>query len=378
VVERIRVAVVGVGGIGAAHCFASSTLAEYELVAICDVDDRVRDDAATNFGVHAFADTEALYASGLIDAVILATPPSTHVPLVRDALNAGLHVYCEKPFVADAADGYALGHEADAAKRVVQVGFQYRFQPSYVRARALIDDGTVGPIFRANLVATNWFRPQSYFEAAPWRKHWRHGAGGVLMNQAIHQLDALLWFAGRPSQVFARATRARHDIEVEDDVSAMFEFPNGGRGTLVASTVDPIGWDRIEIHGERASLIMNDHNLRVGSFDGPAQHRSDHSDDHYERVSVTWDDVDVPPPSPGGYDYLLDTHRDFAHAIRDGTTPRNAPEAASCSVEVANAVYLSAILQQPVALPLAPDVYGPLYERLCRGDVALAQSKVAR
>jgi predicted dehydrogenase len=377
-VQQVRVAVVGVGGIGAGHCFAASSLAEYELVAICDVDDSIRDRTATNFGVHAFADPEALYASGLIDAVIVATPPSTHVPLVRGALNAGLHVYCEKPFVADAADGYALGREAHAANRVVQVGFQYRFQPSYVQARALIEDGTVGPIFRANLVATNWFRPQSYFDAAPWRKRWRDGAGGVLMNQAIHQLDALLWFAGLPSRVVARATRARHDIEVEDDVRAMLEFPDGGRGMLVASTVDPIGWDRIEIHGERCSLIMNDHNLRVGSFDGPAQHRSDHSEDHYERVSVTWDDVDVPPASPGGYDYLLDAHRDFAHAVSDGTTPRNAPQAATRSVEVANAIYLSAVLEAPVALPLEADAYAPVYERLCRGDVGLAESNVAR
>jgi len=375
-VEPIRVAVVGVGGIGAGHCFAASSLPEYDLVAICDVDGSIRDRTATDFGVHAFVDTDALYASGLIDAVIVATPPWTHVSLVRDALSAGLHVYCEKPFVADAADGYALGREAVAADRVVQVGFQYRFQPSYVRARALVEDGTVGPIFRANLVATNWFRPQSYFEAAPWRKHWRHGAGGVLMNQAIHQLDALLWFAGLPSRVVARATRARHDIEVEDDVTAMLEFPDGGRGMLVASTVDPIGWDRIEIHGERASLIMNDHNLRVGSFDGPAQYRSDHSEDHYERVSVTWDDVDVPAASPGGYDYLLDTHRDFAHAIREGTTARNAPDAATRSVEVANAVYLSAILGEPVSLPLASDRYAPVYARLCRGDVALAESRV--
>lgn len=376
--ERIRVAVVGVAGIGAGHCVAASTLPEYELVAICDVDDRVADRTATDFGVCAFTDADALYASGLIDAVILATPPSTHVSLVRDALRAGLHVYCEKPFVADATDGYALGREAHAANRVVQVGFQYRFQPSHVKARALIDDGTVGPIFRATMVATNWFRPQSYYDAAPWRKQWRTGAGGVLMNQAIHQLDALVWFAGLPTRVFARATRARHDIEVEDDVTAMLEFPDGGRGTLVASTVDPIGWDRIEVHGERCSLIMNDHNLRVGTFDGPAQHRSDHSEDHYERVAVTWDDVEVPPASPGGYDYLLDAHRDFAQAVREGTTPRNTAEAATRSIEVANAVYLSAILEEPVALPLAPNAYAPVYERLCSGDVTLPQSSVAR
>src|SRR5437763_622012 len=178
---------------------------------------------------------------------------------------------------------------------VVQVGFQYRFQPSYAKVRSLIDAGAVGPIFRSALVATNWFRPQDYFEAAGWRKEWRHAGGGVLMSQAIHQLDALLWFTGLPARVTARASRARHDIEVEDDVMALLEFPNGGRGTIVASTVDPVGSDRIELHGEQCSLVMDEHELRVGTFDGPAQRLSDESTDHFDRVPVTWEDIAVPP-----------------------------------------------------------------------------------
>ena len=206
--DPIRVAVVGVAGMGGAHCFAASTMPEYELVAVCDIAEGPREKSAASFGVLAFADAEVLYSSGLIDAVILATPPSTHVPLVRGALDAGLHVYCEKPFVIDAADGYALGDAANAAGKVVQVGFQYRFQPSYAEVRSLIDAGDLGPIFRASLVATNWFRPQGYFEAAPWRKQWKLAGGGVLMNQAIHQLDALLWFSGLPARVTARARHA--------------------------------------------------------------------------------------------------------------------------------------------------------------------------
>ena len=134
--EPLRVAVVGVAGMGQAHCFAASTMPEYDLVAVCDVVEKACEKAARNFDARAFADASELYASGLVDAVILATPPSTHVPLVQDALAAGLHVYCEKPFVADAADGYALGDAARAAGKVVQVGFQYRFQPSYAEVRS--------------------------------------------------------------------------------------------------------------------------------------------------------------------------------------------------------------------------------------------------
>jgi predicted dehydrogenase len=370
-VDAVRVAVVGVAGMGRAHYFAASAMPEYELVAVCDVVEKAREKTAARLEVPGFADAAALYASGLADAVILATPPSTHGPLVRDALAAGLHVYCEKPFVADAADGYALGEQARAAGLVVQVGFQYRFQPSYAHVRSLIDAGTVGSIFRAALVATNWFRPQDYFEAAGWRKEWRHAGGGVLMSQAIHQLDAMLWFTGLPARVTARASRARHDIEVEDDVMALLEFPNGGRGTIVASLVDPVGSDRIEIHGEQCSLVMDEHRLRVGAFDGPAQKLSDESKNHYDPVPVSWEEVEVPPVSPGGYDYMMEAHRDFVGAIAERRPPRITPEEGTRAIEVANAVYLSAILEAPVELPLAAGAYAPVYERLSAGEVAL-------
>jgi len=367
----VRVAVVGVAGMGRAHYFAAKSMPEYELVAICDVVEKVREKTAARLEVPGFASSDELYASGIADAVILATPPSTHVPLVRDALAAGLHVYCEKPFVADAADGYALGEQARAAGLVVQVGFQYRFQPSYTRVHTMIEAGSVGPIFRCALVATNWFRPQDYFEAAGWRKEWRHAGGGVLMNQAIHQLDALLWFTGLPERVTARASRARHDIEVEDDVMALLEFPGGGRGTIVASTVDPVGSDRIELHGEQCSLMMDEHELRIGRFDGPAQKLSDESTNHFDRVPVTWEDVAVPPVSPGGYDYMIDAHRDFIAAIAESRSPHITPEEGTRAIEVANAVYLSATRGEPVALPLAAGAYAPVYERLSTGAVAL-------
>jgi len=220
-------------------------------------------------------------------------------------------------------------------------------------------------------VATNWFRPQGYFEAAPWRKEWQRAGGGVLMNQAIHQLDALLWFTGLPARVMARAARARHDIEVEDDVMALLEYPGGAWATLVASTVDPVGFDRIELHGENCSLMMEGHELRIGSFDGPAQHLSDESTNHFDRVPVTWEDVSVPPVSPGGFDYVVEAHRDFARAIAERKAPRIGPEEGTRAVEVANAVYLSAVRGAAVELPLAAGEYAAVYGELCSGAAAL-------
>ena len=154
---------------------------------------------------------------------------------------------------------------------------------------------------------------------------------------------------------------------------ALLELADGGRATLVASTVDPVGFDRIELHGERASMLMDGHELRIGTFDGPAQRLSDESTNHFDRVPVTFGDIPVPPFSPGGYDYVVEAHRDFVQSIAGGSAPRNAPAEGTLAVEVANAVYMSSVLGAPVELPLAPGAYAAVYEGLCSGALQLPE-----
>jgi predicted dehydrogenase len=198
-----------------------------------------------------------LYASGLADAVIFGDTTELHVPLVRDALAAGLHVYCEKPFVADAADGYALGEQARAAGLAVQIGFQYPV-PTVVRARPFADRRRNRParFFRSALVARTGSARRTISRRPGWRKEWRHAGGGVLMSPGDPSARrACCGSRTLPHRVTARASRPRHDIEVEDDVMASLEFPNGGRGTIVASLVDPVGSDRIENPRRKCRLM---------------------------------------------------------------------------------------------------------------------------
>jgi predicted dehydrogenase len=374
--DPIRLGVVGVAGIGQAHLFAGSMLPEYELVAACDIADEPREKAAADFGAKSFTDASRLFESGAVDAVVIATPPGTHARLVTGALDAGLHVYCEKPLMPTAAGGREIDRLAREADRVVQVGLQFRFQRSARAAYDLIQAGEIGEIFRADLAATNWFRSQQYFATAPWRGTWSTSGGGVLMNQAVHQIDTLVWLAGLPSRVTAWARRSRHQAEVEDDVIALLEYPNGARGTLVASTTDPVGVDAVTMHGERGTLSIEGFRLRRATFgDGTsgAQQLTDESTEDFDIIPVEWADVVEPGGESEWFDMMLDCHRDFAAAIRDGRPAANPPAEASRALELINALYLSAVRGEPVVLPIDASEYDAVYAELCSGTRAVSR-----
>ena len=371
--EPVRVAVVGAAGMGIAHLFAATRLKdEYRLTGVCDVDVDVARRAAADFATDAYTSLDDLLDAGVADAVVLAVPPFLHASMTRRALDAGLHVYCEKPLAPTARECDELAAATAVSGRVVQVGCQHRFQQSYVAARELIVAGEIGEVFRATLVATNWFRTQRYFDARPWRGRWAAVGGGVLLSQAIHQLDAFVWLVGPPARVAGEAWRTLHTAEVEDEATAVLRFSNGARGTLLASTVDPVGTDRIEIHGASGTLVLDGFGLRVARFDGPVERLCADGSDEFPKVAVHWEDAVVSQGGEGEwFDLVADTHRDFIAAIRGERAPRNTPVEATKAVELANAVYLSAVRGRAVDLPLDRGAYDEVFRELCEGRVAL-------
>lgn len=368
----MRVAVVGLAGMGGTHVRLASRMETYELTAVCDIVPETLDRVATATGAKPFSSTDELFASGVADAVVIATPPVLHLAQVRAALDAGLHVYCEKPMTCTVDEADELAAAAEASGRAVQVGFQHRFQHSFATAKEIIDRGEVGGVFRANLTSTNWFRPQAYFDARPWRGRWTAAGGGVLMNQAIHHVDAYLWMVGMPTRVTAHAWCARHRAEVEDDVLATLEFAGGGRGMIVASTTDPIGTDRLEVHGELGSLVASGRTLRFGKLPQGAQEISDTCPDAFPHVEVAWHDIE-PDGKPVTFnEFVSANHADFQDAAAAGRPGRNNPREAARAIELAGAIYLSACRGEPVGVPLDRVAYRDLYAKLCAGEVGLA------
>jgi predicted dehydrogenase len=367
----LRIGVVGLAGIGQAHLYACG-MADSTLTAVCDIDGGALAAAAEAHHVPSFASYEKLLASGMCDAVVVATPPFLHIEQVSAALAAGLHVYCEKPLAPTARRCRQLAEAADAAGRRLAVGFQHRFQRSHLAVSALLAAGELGPVHRVSMTGTNWFRPDSYFTSSPWRARWRTAGGGTLLSTAIHQIDALVSFVGLPARVTGRAFRALHrTVEVEDDAMAMLEYESGARGTLVASSVDPAGVDRLEIHGDRGSLVAEGFRLTRASFPEAVTTVSATSANPFEVVDVAWDEIVSPGGHREAFKLLVDSHRDFADAIASDRAPVNHGIEASHTIELVNAIYLSSVRGAAVELPLDLDAFDDVYDDLCSGRLSL-------
>ena len=193
-----------------------------------------------------------------MDAVIIATPHYQHTTLGIAALKQGLHVMVEKPISAHKADAERLIATHQQHPQQVFAGmFQLRAEPRYLKIQKLIQAGELGEVVRMSWIMTDWFRTEAYYASGGWRATWKGEGGGVLLNQCLHNLDAMQWLLGMPARVRGFCQLGRfHHIEVEDNVSAYLEYPNGATGTFVSSTGEAPGTNRFEIVGTRGKVVL--------------------------------------------------------------------------------------------------------------------------
>ncbi len=251
-------AVLGIGDIAALHLAAIRANPRIELVGVCDVDAGRAEAAGRAFGVPFFTDHSELLRAVSPQVVHVTTPHDQHVPVALDALDAGAHVLTEKPIGQSVAAGRRLVERAAASTRKTGVVFQNRYNPTSVAIREVLDSGVLGPISGAR-AAVWWFRPAAYYQAAPWRGRWESAGGGVLINQAIHTLDLLLWFLGPAVAVRGRAATLALAavIEVEDTATILIDHETGVRSTFFATNTHHTNADvELEITGRDGVLRL--------------------------------------------------------------------------------------------------------------------------
>jgi predicted dehydrogenase len=367
----VRIGIIGMGNIGKHHAgyLLEGKVARCQLTAVCSTSPGKLADYPSK-GVKVFGDAMDLIRSKTVDAVVVATPHYQHTSLGIAAFEHGLHVMVEKPISAHKGDAEKLIAAHGKNPKLVFGGmFQLRVEPRYEKIRDLIRGGDLGEIVRVNWVNTDWFRGEAYYASSAWRATWKGEGGGVLLNQCLHNLDVLQWLLGMPARARGFCQLGRfHQIEVEDNVTAYLEWPNGATGVFVSSTGEAPGANRFEIVGTCGTVVLENGKLMFTRNAADMIEFSRTAKTGFVKPDAKTEEV-VFTNAAAPHAALM---QNFVNAILDGE-PLIAPGADGIhSVELANAMVFSSLEESTVELPMS----GATWEKTL--NQLIAESKLEK
>lgn len=359
-----RIGIIGIGGIGSAHVnhFLEGEIPHAGITALCDIDPkhlyRFKDKLDSN--TQYFESASALIHSGTVDGVIIATPHYDHPPIAIEAFQAGLHVLCEKPAGVYTKNVRQMNEAAEKSGKAFQINFTLRTYEAYKKIKELLDHQEIGNLKRIVWLITTWYRTQAYYNSGGWRATWAGEGGGTLINQNPHQLDLMQWFAGMPDRVWSSCYFGKNrDIEVEDEVTAYFEYPNGAVGLYMTSVSEFPGTNRLEIAGDRGKLVYEDGRITLYKTEISEPEYNQEGSHKSGPIPMNVTTFEIPDGDAGvGRVEIINNWIDAAL----NNAPLIAPGYEGIkSLEITNALYLSSWNQEWVTLPIDEDTY---YEKL--------------
>ena len=361
--QPLKTGLVGCGKVGHLHAKAFSRLPESRFVAVCDSDFQRAQQFAAEYKVQAYRDVEEMIAQSELESLNVCTPHPLHADSAVKAAQAGVHVLIEKPLASSLEDCDAI---LDAAnKRGVKIGTvcQRRFYAPCQRIRRAIDEGKIGRPVLGSVAMYGW-RDQAYYKSDPWRGTWKGEGGGVLVNQAPHQLDLLQWYMGPIDELFGFWDNLNHPyIEVEDTAIALLRFKNGALGNIAVSNAqNPALYGKVYVHGSNgASLGVQ--------TDGGAMFIAGMSTISEPPINDLWtvpgeqellkrwqkEDSDL-FNSINAMEYYHQVQiEDFLQAILQSRDPLVTGGEGRKTVEIFTAIYRSQRDRMPIKFPLAPE-----------------------
>jgi UDP-N-acetyl-2-amino-2-deoxyglucuronate dehydrogenase len=368
--KQVRLGIVGLGAQGSmyARLITEGMVPNMKIGAICEPNPAIVEVIESTYpGVGFYLDFSTMLDSGDVDAVVICVPPYLHPEIAITALERDIHALVEKPAgiytkqVRELNDYAATKPELSFAMM-----FNQRYNPLYRRIKEIVDDGEIGMIRHTNWIITTWWRPQAYYEQSAWRATWGGEGGGVLVNQAPHQLDLWQWICGLPRSVYAKVGYGfRRSIAVEDEVTAIVDYGDGSTGVLVTAVHDLVGTDRFEILCDNGKIVVdNSRTAMITRLSRPEREISDGmSSDDVRRVltgelnrGAFYASEVIEFDSAGGSQHA-GVLQNFAANILDGT-PLIAPgEEGINGVQLANAIHLSSWTGAEVPLDFDEDLY---------------------
>jgi|GEM_PF-154065 len=406
--RKIRCGIIGIKGVGRYHVDVLHHLVNTEITALVDQDAEFVQQKANELGVRAFTNYQDMLMADIVDAVTIATPHHLHMEIGLACLQAGVHVLMEKPLASRVSEADTLIAAANANNLKLGVLHQYRTHRSSKVLKQIIDSGKIGKIGR---VLWSWaqFRPEKYYTRDRWRTTWKHAGGGILMNQVSHDLDLLCWLVGQPVQVSAMIANQLHHTQLEDITSANILFDNGAIATFQATINEPRSYSLRQIAGDKGVIIMqdvksltsdSDDHIMLGTYGDTTSSLSQNLPGDHDQPAISWETCHLPPSpeydrtlpkriarrfdkmilrklsksetilqrsewlqwsDPVGHYALI---RDFIAAILSDKEPVVSGANALVTIELINAIILSAVRGKVVTLPLDRDEYDVLFDEL--------------
>ena len=330
--KKLNFGIIGCGRIAYKHAEAIKKNEKANLLYVCDIIEERAVDYKKKYGAERyFTDYHEMLEMPDLDVVNICTPSGMHAEMGIAAAKAGKHVIVEKPMALSSIDADALINACDENRVKLAVCFQNRFNPPVQKLRRALEEGRFGKLTHASAVV-RWFRPQDYYDQAPWRGTWAMD-GGCLMNQSIHNIDLLQWMMGPVESVFGYTANNFRKIEAEDVGVAVLKFKNGALGVIEASTtIYPENLEEtLAIFGEKGTVELG--GIAVNKIE--TWKFADSQDENLEM-----EQQDVPNVYGFGHDALIE---DFIRAVIEDRRPYIDGREGIKSLRIVLGIYHSAV-----------------------------------
>ena len=367
--KTVKVAVIGIGNMGSAHasCIAKNEINGMSLTAVCDISHKKLETFSQKYPhIKCYESYEKLFEDKVCDSVIIAVPHPLHAQIAISAFKHGLNVMLEKPADITVSKVIKLNAEAQKSGKVFGIMFNQRTNPLYQKAREIVKSGSLGELKRTVWIITNWFRTQHYYNSGDWRATWSGEGGGVLLNQAPHNLDLWQWICGMPESVTAFCDVAKyHNIEVEDDATIFTRYKNGATGVFMTSTGECPGTNRLEISGDLGKIVLENGVLKWFKLKIPISTVIEESSEDFAKIDYDYEEIKQESPETAHKGIL----QNFANAILKGEELLAPGVDGINELTLSNAAYLSQWQgNREITLPFNTEIFDGLLEEKSRNS----------
>ncbi len=361
--NKIRVAIIGCGKVSQWHIAALKQSSNADCAAIYSRNMEKARAFGEKYGLTPYDNITTMIKAANIDAVVICTPHPYHKDAVLEAAAAGAHCMVEKPLASSLQDCDAMIHACKQAGVKLGMISQRRFLQPVQRVKKAIEDGKIGSPVLGTVNVLGW-RDKAYYDSDAWRGKWDTEGGGVMVNQASHQLDLLLWMMGDVDEVYGVWRNFNHPyVEIEDTAVAIVKFRNGGLGNIIVSnSMKPGIYGKIQVHGSNAASV----GVQVdgGSMPLPGKPAAPYipvndlwtvpGEEHLLAGWIREDEHLYNTVSMVEYPMQLQ-HEDFCDAILNDRPPVVDGEAGRKTVELFTAIYRSNRDNAVIKFPLQPE-----------------------